>query len=105
MSVDDSQAYRKMDVTRERISHLGSERNTPVIQNWFQPCQCCFCLCYPGEYESISHGQNTLTIMLLQDMHIGRQLHKSISFMPMYLEYRMEWLLGPYGSNATLLEY
>ena len=31
-------------------SYLGTERNTLVIPNWFQPCQCCCCLCYPGEY-------------------------------------------------------
>ena len=31
-------------------SYLGTERNTPVIPNWFQPCQCFCCLCYPGEY-------------------------------------------------------
>ena len=31
-------------------SYLGPERNTPVIPNWFQPCKCCCCLCYPGEY-------------------------------------------------------
>ena len=31
-------------------SYLGAERNTPVIPNWFQPCQCCCCLCYSGEY-------------------------------------------------------
>ena len=30
--------------------YLGTERNTPVIPNWFQPCQSCCCLCYPGEY-------------------------------------------------------
>ena len=29
---------------------LGTERNTPVIPNWFQPSQCCCCLCYPGDY-------------------------------------------------------
>ena len=29
--VHDSQAYRKMDVTRERISHILELRNTPVI--------------------------------------------------------------------------
>ena len=44
-----SRAYRKMDVTRERINH-GTEKNTPVIPHWFQSCQCCCCLCYPGEY-------------------------------------------------------
>ena len=26
------------------------KNNTHVIPNWFQPCQCCCCLCYPGEY-------------------------------------------------------
>ena len=31
-------------------SSFGTERNAPVIPNWFQPCQCCCCLCYPGEY-------------------------------------------------------
>ena len=31
-------------------SYPGTERNTPVIPNWFQPCQYCCCLCYPGEY-------------------------------------------------------
>ena len=51
MSVDDPQAFKKMDVTRERIIRiLVIERNTPVIQNWFQPCQCFCCLCCPGEY-------------------------------------------------------
>ena len=30
--------------------YLATERNTPVILNWFQPCQCCCCLRYPGEY-------------------------------------------------------
>ena len=49
--VHDSQAYRKLDVTKgAHQSYLGTERNTPVIPNWFQPCQCCCCLCYPGEY-------------------------------------------------------
>ena len=28
----------------------GTKRNTPFIQNLFQPCQCCCCLFYPGEY-------------------------------------------------------
>ena len=36
------------------------KKNTPVIPNWFQPCQCCCCLCYPGEYlrlgTPISHN-------------------------------------------------
>ena len=33
-------------------SYLGTERNiaVAVIPNWFQPCQCCCCLCHPGEY-------------------------------------------------------
>ena len=31
-------------------SFLRTERSTPVIPNWFQPCQHCCCLCYPGEY-------------------------------------------------------
>ena len=31
-------------------SYLGTERNAPVVPNWFQPCQCCCHLCCPGEY-------------------------------------------------------
>ena len=31
-------------------SYLGTERSTPVIPNWFQPCKCCSCQCYPGEH-------------------------------------------------------
>ena len=30
--------------------YLRTERNTPVIPNWFQPYECCCCLCYPGEH-------------------------------------------------------
>ena len=33
-----------------RQSYLGAERNTLVNPNWFQPSQCCCCLCYSGEY-------------------------------------------------------
>ena len=36
----------KMDVTRERISRILELRE----MLWFQPCQYCCCLCYPGEY-------------------------------------------------------
>ena len=44
--VHDSQAYRKMDVTKgAHQTYLGTERNIPVIPNWFQPCQCCCSLC------------------------------------------------------------
>ena len=31
-------------------SNSETERNTPVTPKWFQPRQCCCCLCYPGEY-------------------------------------------------------
>ena len=31
-------------------SYHGAERNTLVTPDWFQPCQCCCCLCYPGKY-------------------------------------------------------
>ena len=34
-------------------SYLGAERNTLVNPNWFQPCQCCCCLCYPGELGTL----------------------------------------------------
>ena len=47
--VHDSRTYRKMDVTRERISRILELREI-LLSNWFQPCQCCCCLCYPGEY-------------------------------------------------------
>ena len=48
--VHDSQAYRKMDMTRELIGRIMGLREIPVTPNWFQPCHCCCCLCYPGEY-------------------------------------------------------
>ena len=58
--VHDSHAYRKMNLTRERINcTLETERNTSVISNWFQPCQCCCCLCYHGEYLRLG----TLTVI------------------------------------------
>ena len=31
-------------------SYLGTDRNAAVVPNWFQPCQCCYRLCYLGEY-------------------------------------------------------
>ena len=34
-------------------SYLGTERNTLVIPNWFQPCQCCCCLCYLGQHPGL----------------------------------------------------
>ena len=47
--VHESQAYRKMDVTRERISRILELREILLsFQKWFQPCQCCCCLCCPG---------------------------------------------------------
>ena len=49
MRVHDSQAYRKMDVTRERISRILELREI-LHPNWVQPCQCYCCLCYLGEY-------------------------------------------------------
>ena len=30
--------------------YLGTERNVPVVPNWFEPCQCCSHLSYSGEY-------------------------------------------------------
>ena len=47
--------------------YLGTERNTPVILNWFQPCQRCCCLCYPGEYLRLG------TLLSYTQMHnLGR---------------------------------
>ena len=40
--------------------YLETERNTPVIPHWFQPCQCC-CLCYPGEYLKLGVGSHNYT--------------------------------------------
>ena len=49
--VHDSQAYRKMDVTRERISRILELREILLsIKTGFSLFQCCCCLCYPGEY-------------------------------------------------------
>ena len=50
MEVLDLQAYRKMDVTRKHQLYLGTERYSHVAPNWFEPCQCCCRVCYPGEY-------------------------------------------------------
>ena len=51
MRVHDSQAYRKMDVTRECIGRILELKEILLsFPNSFQPCQCCCCLCYPGEY-------------------------------------------------------
>ena len=41
-----SKAYRKTDVTMERISRILELRE--ILS--FQTCRCCCCLCYPGEY-------------------------------------------------------
>ena len=47
----DSQAYRKMDVTREHISRIFELREILLsFQTDFNLCQWCCCLCYPGEY-------------------------------------------------------
>ena len=48
-------------------SYLGTERNTLAIPNWFQPCQCCCCLCYPGEYLRLG----TLTSVKLSSYGTG----------------------------------
>ena len=34
-------------------SYLGAERNILINPNWFQPCQCCCCLCYPGDISRL----------------------------------------------------
>ena len=40
-----------MATTRESISRILELREILLLmQNWFQPCQCCCCLCYPREY-------------------------------------------------------
>ena len=59
--VHDSQTYRNMNVTKERISRILELWEILLsIQTGFQPCQCCCCLCYPGEYlrlgSLISHN-------------------------------------------------
>ena len=48
--IHDSQTYRKKCDRGAHQSHIGTKRNVPVVPNWFQPCQCCCCLCYPGKY-------------------------------------------------------
>ena len=60
--VHDSQAYRKMNVTRgQHQSYLGAERNTLVNQNWFQPCQCCCCLCYTSTHLTLYRTHQSLS--------------------------------------------
>ena len=49
-----------------RRSGCCGERNTPVILNWFQPCQYCCCLCYPGEYLRLKpHVTDPPAILIL----------------------------------------
>ena len=74
----DSQAYRKMDVC-DKGSHqpcLGTERNIPVIPNWFQPCQCRCYLCYPGEYLWLGSliGYTTACALKLSLSHLFSHL-------------------------------
>ena len=64
--VHDSQAYRKMGVTRKRICRILEMRDyAPVVPNWFQPCQCCCRLCYPGEYLRLGRlvGYNSAQVL------------------------------------------
>ena len=49
--VHDSQAYRKMDVTRQRISRILELREILLsVQTGFSLVNAAVCLCYPGEY-------------------------------------------------------
>ena len=74
--VHDSQAYRKMDATRERISRILELREIFFVNpNWFQPCQCCCCLCYPGEYLRLE----TLISYNLAQVFEARDCHKLLS--------------------------
>ena len=52
-------------------SYLGTERNTPVIPNWFQSCQCCCCLCYPGEYLGLGTLISYLGSVLFQSSNLS----------------------------------
>ena len=56
---------------RAHQSYLGAERITPVIPNWFQPCQCCCCLCYPGEYLRLGTfiSYNWAQVLEARDCH------------------------------------
>ena len=36
-------------MTRERSSRTFQLRKVPINPNWFQICQCCCRLCYPGD--------------------------------------------------------
>ena len=51
VSVQDSQAYRNMDMTRERISLIFEQTAIliPVIPGGLAFCDCCSCLGGPGE--------------------------------------------------------
>ena len=60
--VHDSQAYRKMAVTRERIIRVLELREIlQSSQTGFKLCQCCRCLCYPGEYPRLETLVNDIT--------------------------------------------
>ena len=55
VGVHDSQAYKQTDVTYKEViqSYFGTDRNAPVVPNWFQPCQCRCHLCYAAEYPRL----------------------------------------------------
>ena len=81
--VRDSQAYRKMDVTRERISHILELRKIfLLIHNWFQPCQCCCCLCCPGEYLRLGPRSGELPTQKLKSHLVRTQSLNVLPFRP-----------------------
>ena len=57
-SVHDSQAHRKMDVTRERINRIFELRE--MLLSFQTSCnlfQCCYLLCYPGKYLQYKYSE------------------------------------------------
>ena len=97
--VYDSQAYTNMNMIRQCISrYLGTERNAPVIPNWFQPCQCCCCVCYSGEYL----GLETLIIYNLAQVLEARD---SLKLLSIYFDFCVDAAgvgchqLGPLGTD------
>ena len=62
-----------------RQLYLVTERNTPVIPNWFQPCQCCCCLCY----LKYLNGQTLASIIFLAGQWLNLvycSQHRELSF-------------------------
>ena len=74
---------------RSALSYLGAERNTPVIPNWFQLCQCCCCLCYPEEYLRLG-------ILISYNWAQVLEACDSLKLLSIFFDLCVDWHWSPY---------